>query len=89
MAPPRHADGTTRPRRDLARVQLVRDAGTLAQLPVHLYASGMESLDRRPRRGRVVIAETEAVTAATGTRSAPLRLAQAPGMQGAKPKPLR
>ena len=56
----------------LRQVQLARDVGALDQLPIDLGALGTyAALDRRLRGGRALIAETDAVCAATGSRSAP------------------
>ena len=58
------------------QVQLVRDAGALAQLPIYLAQLGMASRVDGRFRGcrRRSIAETDSVAAATGSRIAPYTL---------------
>ena len=53
------------------QVQLVRDAGALAQLPIHLSALGIATAWIGDFAGAAsLIAETDSVAAATGSRSA-------------------
>jgi tetratricopeptide (TPR) repeat protein len=64
-------------------VQLVRDAGALAELPVHLHALALERAWHGDFAGAgLLIAESDAVAAATGTRLPPLAVLRLRSLQG-------
>ena len=63
------------------QVQLVRDAGALAQLPLHLSALGMARAWIGDLAGAASnIAEADSVAAATGSRDRAVDRAEAPGL---------
>ena len=65
------------------QVRLVRDAGALAELPIHLAALGLAKAWRGDFDGAAaLIAETESVAAATGSPIAPYLLLRLRGLQG-------
>jgi DNA-binding CsgD family transcriptional regulator len=64
-------------------VQLVRDAGALAELPIHLAALGLAKAWIGDFAGAAsLIAESESVTAATGSPIAPYTLLRLRALQG-------
>jgi ATP/maltotriose-dependent transcriptional regulator MalT len=64
-------------------VQLVRDAGALAQLPLHLSSLGIASVWVGDFAGAAaVIAEAESVAAATGIRAVPTAALRLRALQG-------
>ena len=64
-------------------VQLVRDAGALAELPVHLHALALERAWHGDFAGAgLLIAESDAVAAATGTLLPPLAVLRLRSLQG-------
>ena len=64
-------------------VQLVRDAGALAELPVHLHALALERAWHGDFAGAgLLIAESDAVAAATGTQLPPLAVLRLRSLQG-------
>jgi hypothetical protein len=64
-------------------VQLVRDAGALAELPVHLHALALERAWHGDFAGAgLLIAESDAVAAATGTQLPPLAMLRLRSLQG-------
>ena len=65
------------------QVQLARDAGALAQLPLHLASLALSTSWTGDFAGAAsLIAEAESVAAATGTAFAPLHLDEARGTAG-------
>jgi DNA-binding CsgD family transcriptional regulator/tetratricopeptide (TPR) repeat protein len=64
-------------------VQVVRDAGALAQLPLHLSTLGIATMSTGDFEGAgLLIAEAESVAAATGTHSAPTAALRLRALQG-------
>jgi hypothetical protein len=64
-------------------VQVVRDVGALAQLPLHLSSLGIATMSTGDFEGAgFLIAEAESVAAATGTRSAPTAALRLRALQG-------
>jgi len=64
-------------------VQLVRDAGALAELPVHLHALALERAWHGDFAGAgLLIAESDAVAAATGTQLPPFAVLRLRSLQG-------
>jgi DNA-binding CsgD family transcriptional regulator len=65
------------------QVQLIRDAGALAELPLHLSALGLASAWMGDFAGAASnIAEADSVAAATGSRFAPYTLLRLRALQG-------
>ncbi len=66
-------------------VQIVRDAGALAELPIHLAASGLAKVSTGDFAGAAsLIAESESVAAATGSPIAPYTLLRLRALQGSE-----
>ena len=64
-------------------VQLVRDAGALAELPIHLAALGLAKVSRGEFADAAsLVAESESVAAATGSPIAPYTLMRLRALQG-------
>jgi DNA-binding CsgD family transcriptional regulator len=67
------------------QVQLVRDAGALAELPIHLAASGLAKTWVGDFAGAAsLIAESDSVAAATGSPVAPYTLLRLRALQGSE-----
>jgi DNA-binding CsgD family transcriptional regulator len=65
------------------QVQLVRDAGALAQLPLHLWQLGMATAWTGDFAGAAsLVAETDGVAAATGSQIAPYTALRLAALQG-------
>ncbi len=65
------------------QVQLLRDAGALAELPIHLSSLALTQTWMGDFAGTAsLIAEVETVAAATGTRMAPIALLRLRALQG-------
>ena len=65
------------------QVQLVRDAGALAQLPLHLWQLGMATAWMGDFAGAAsIVAETDGVAAATGTHLAPYTALRLTALRG-------
>jgi hypothetical protein len=66
-------------------VQLVRDAGAVAQLPLHLWQLGLCSMMTGDLAGAASLAaEAESVAAATGSAMAPYTLLRLRALQGSE-----
>jgi DNA-binding CsgD family transcriptional regulator len=65
------------------QAQLVRDAGALAELPIHLHALALERAWHGDFAGaRLVIAESDGVAAATGSQVPPFAVLRLRSLQG-------
>ena len=74
---------------NVRQVELARDAGALARLPIDLTASTVSRALGDFARAASAIAETDAVTEATQTRSRRTAPCSSPASVGGRPRPAR